>query len=364
MYFLLSLATISLGGAYMYFNYARIKGLTDMTNMTVLEQMEDDFKTCLIEQRPPLSEETQQLYNYAHYHDLHNMWNGIKGNQIWQDTLPYYRIAAANGDYKANVRLQYLLSSGRIITEDPWTEIDRLNKQLEKQIPAVAHYKMYYYLKNDEGFTVNKNEELVFLRKAAELGNREAQYELSEILARMKDKATLQARLRIIDLLLLCASNQGLGSASESLGIGYKREKNYKEAVEIFHQGVKNGNNASARRLSRGFGTDFSPEDFYYLALTRDPERAIRYKMIAEYLSHKDYLNPKVPDLDEIVPLPPAPLPAWDGKIAFQRWYEGPPPAKPSDELMQKLADKAGLDVKTGLPLQKRKAISSTTDDS
>ncbi|MBN6077104.1 hypothetical protein HYE59_06065, partial [Aggregatibacter actinomycetemcomitans] len=47
-------------------------------------------------------------------------------------------------------------------------------------------------------------------------------------------------------------------------------------------------------------------------------------------------------------------LPAWDGKIAFQRWYEGPSPAKPSDELMQQLADKAGLDVKTGLPLQKK----------
>ncbi|WP_241009499.1 DUF6396 domain-containing protein [Aggregatibacter actinomycetemcomitans] len=361
MYFLLGIATISLGGAYVYLDYMRINRLTDMTNMTVLEQLEEDFKTCPIEQRPPLSEETQQLYNYARYYDLHNIWNGKKGDQVWQDTLPYYRIAAANGDYKANVRLQYLLSTERIIVGNPWPEIDRLNKQLEKQIPAVAHYKMYYYLKNDKGFTVNKNEELVFLRKAAELGNREAQYELSEILARMNDRATLQARLKIIDLLLF-ASNQGLGVASESLGIGYQSDKNYKEAVKVFHQGVKNGSDASARRLSRGFGTDFSPEDFYYLALTRDPERAIRYKMIGEYLSHKYYLNPQVPDLDEIIPLPPAPLPAWDGKIAFQRWYEGPSPAKPSDELMQKLADKAGLDVKTGLPLQKKAAPSSTDD--
>ncbi|MBN6074812.1 hypothetical protein HYE60_06060, partial [Aggregatibacter actinomycetemcomitans] len=34
-----------------------------------------DF-TCVKEARPPLSEDTQQLYNYALYQDLHNLWNG------------------------------------------------------------------------------------------------------------------------------------------------------------------------------------------------------------------------------------------------------------------------------------------------
>ena len=47
----------------------------------------------------------------------------------------------------------------------------------------------------------------------------------------------------------------------------------------------------------------------------------------------KDYLQPKVPDLDDIVPLPPAPLPEWDGKIAFQRWFEGEAPPKPDEAL-------------------------------
>ncbi|WP_205773136.1 sel1 repeat family protein [Aggregatibacter actinomycetemcomitans] len=226
MYFLLGIAAISLGGAYVYFDYTRINRLTDMTNMTVLEQLEEDFKTCPIEQRPPLSEETQLLYNYAHYHDLHNMWNGKKGDQVWQDTLPYYRIAAANGDYKANVRLQYLLSSGRIVVGNPWVEIDRLNKQLEKQLPAVAHYKMYYYLKNNEGFTVGKNEELVFLRKAAELGNKEAQYELAEVIIRLKDDKTFERRKELRKKLLACASKQGLGLASRYLAIRKKMNIN------------------------------------------------------------------------------------------------------------------------------------------
>ena len=34
--------------------------------------------TCKKEERPPLSKETQQLYNYALYHDLHNMWREIR----------------------------------------------------------------------------------------------------------------------------------------------------------------------------------------------------------------------------------------------------------------------------------------------
>ena len=69
---------------------------------------------CKHEVRPPLSPETQQLYNYAYYHDLHNMWKGKKGDQTWQQTAVYYRIAAYNGDYKANIRLQYLLETGRV----------------------------------------------------------------------------------------------------------------------------------------------------------------------------------------------------------------------------------------------------------
>lgn len=62
--------------------------------------------------------------------------------------------------------------------------------------------------------------------------------------------------------------------------------------------------------------------------------------------------RPKVHDLDDIVPLPPAKLPKWDGKIAFQRWYEGEAPPKPSEALMQKLANQAGLRVDTGLDLE------------
>ena len=86
-----------------------------------------------------------------------------------------------------------------------------------------------------------------------------------------------------------------------------------------------------------------------FLNLSEDPERARRYEIIWKYLAYKDYLQPKVPDLDDIVPLPPAPLPAWDGKIAFQRWFEGEAPLKPDEALVRRLAWQAGLNGDTGL---------------
>ena len=66
--------------------------------------------------------------------------------------------------------------------------------------------------------------------------------------------------------------------------------------------------------------------------------------------------RPKVHDLDDIVPLPPAKLPKWDGKIAFQRWFEGEAPPKPDEALVRRWAWQAGvngdtgLDEKTGMP--------------
>ena len=323
--------------------------------MRSLEDLEQHLAfTCVHETKPPLSPDTQKLYNYALYQDLHNMWRGKKGDAVWQNAAVYYRIAAANGDYKANIRLQYLLRSGRVTAQNPKDEVYNLNRQLEKQLPATAYYNLYGYLTKGYGVkTAKKEGRFAYLRKAADMGSREAQYELSEILGSMQDKATFKLRDTLRGQLLSCSSEQGLGEASLSLGIFFKIDKEYSRAVKAFHQGAKNGNYQSASRLSHGFDKKFTADDeLDYLALKPDAERKVRYEMIGDYLFLNDYLQPKVPDLDKIVPLPPAKLPPWDGKIEFQRWYEGASPPKPSDELVQRLAAQAGLDWQTGLPLK------------
>ena len=324
--------------------------------MRSLEDLEQHLAfTCVHETKPPLSPDTQKLYNYALYQDLHNMWLGTEGDAVWQNAAGYYRIAAANGDYKANIRLQYLLQSGRVTTQNPKDEVYNLNKQLEKQLPATAYYNLYGYLTKGYGVkTAKKEGRFAYLRKAADMGSREAQYEIAEILSDMQDDRTYELRKKLRVKFYSCASEQGLGEASLNLGLMFQIQKNYSEAVKVFHQGAKNGNAASMRRLSHGFDKKITADnEIDYLALKPDAERQIRYKMIAQYLGRQDYLQPKVPDLDKIVPLPPAKLPPWDGKIEFQRWYEGASPPKPSDELVQRLAEQAGLDWQTGLPLKK-----------
>ena len=326
------------------------------TQMAQLEQLAALEFTCKKEEIPPLSEETQQLYNYALYHDLHNMWTGDKGDDVWNGLARYYRIAAANGDYKANVRLQYLLNTGRISTDMPQTEVHNLNEELAKQLPATAYYNLYGYLDEDYGVRTEEGGKYAYLRKAADLGSREAQYTVAEMLADIEDSEETQEafkfRLNLVEQLWACASEQGLGEASGNLGSFLRLDKRYDEALKVSHQGVKNGDSISALVLSHAFESGVQADNLNFLDVSPDDERVKRYHMISSYLSRYDYLQPKVPDLDEIVPLPPAKLPKWDGKIAFQRWYEGEAPPKPSEALMQKLANQAGLRVDNGLDLE------------
>ena len=326
------------------------------TQMAQLEQLAALEFTCKKEVQPPLSEETQQLYNYALYHDLHNMWTGEKGDEVWNGLARYYRIAAANGDYKANVRLQYLLNTGRISTDMPQTEVHNLNEELAKQLPATAYYNLYGYLDVGYGVRTEEGGKYAYLRKAADLGSREAQYTVAEMLADIEDSEETQEafkfRLNLVEQLWACASEQGLGEASGNLGSFLRLDKRYDEALKVSHQGVKNGDSISALVLSHAFESEVQADNLNFLDVSPDDERVKRYHMISSYLSRYDYLQPKVPDLDEIVPLPPAKLPKWDGKIAFQRWYEGEAPPKPSEALMQKLANQAGLRVDNGLDLE------------
>ena len=322
--------------------------------MKIIEEIKKNLEfTCVHEKRPPLSEETQQLYNYALHRDLNHMWPGQREDGFWDELLPYYRIAAANGDYKANIRLQFLLSDGwtKVPDIEAETEVHKLYKMLHKQLPATAYYLLKGYIEDGYGVSAPPDSELAFLRKAADMGNREAQYTLGQMISNLDDEETREFRLKLMMKLYRCASEQGQGNASYWLGMFLPDYHKYDEAVRAYHQGVKNGNYLSAFILSNAFKAGKEKGNNDFLDVETDEERARRYGIIDSYLSTYDFMSPTVPDLDDIVPLPPAPLPEWDGKIAFQRWVEGDEPPKPSDELIKKLADKAGLDVKTGLPL-------------
>ena len=70
------------------------------------------------------------------------------------------------------------------------------------------------------------------------------------------------------------------------------------------------------------------------------------YKLIGKFIDKNDGRNPKVPDIDQIVPLPPAKLPPWDGTFQWEK-EQAKIPEKPSDELVNRLSKDKGLDRKS-----------------
>ena len=70
-----------------------------------------------------------------------------------------------------------------------------------------------------------------------------------------------------------------------------------------------------------------------------DQERSVRYGAITKFISRYDGRNPKVPDIDKIVPLPPTPLPEWDGTFQWEKEFKSAKaPEMPSEALIKKLA--------------------------
>ena len=135
------------------------------------------------------------------------------------------------------------------------------------------------------------------------------------------------------------------------LSIYLRDEKKYNDAMEVLQMGVAAGDESSASRLSKGFRNPPPSNELHYLGLQEDLERADRYKKIWRVLANYSYADPKVPEINDILPLPPSKLPPWDGKL---QWLEArlanAAPPKPTEALTNKLAQAKLLEPATGKP--------------
>ncbi|HYP71205.1 MAG TPA: DUF6396 domain-containing protein, partial [Variovorax sp.] len=107
--------------------------------------------------------------------------------------------------------------------------------------------------------------------------------------------------------MLECAFAQGHGQAAYELGATLNvGEKDYARSLAVLHEGVKFGSQESAGYLSSSFRLGSA-----LAGNAKDPSRADRYHTLANAL----YFNPdlRFPNLDKVLPLPPAALPKWDG---------------------------------------------------
>ena len=112
--------------------------------------------------------------------------------------------------------------------------------------------------------------------------------------------------------ILECGFAQGNGDAAYELGMTLANREGkplqyYARALRIYHEGVKFGSKDCANALSVSFGLVEA-----LTGNTIDNARSERYSELGDALE----LNPdlRFPNLDKVLPLPPAPLPFWDGR--------------------------------------------------
>jgi len=291
---------------------------------------------------PSLDADADRLFQYGRFLQKQD------GPKNFNDIARYYRIAAAHGHYKANHNLQLLVSQGLADSPDAPKETVDLAVQLVNQGVPGGYYDIAHYLELGYGLKQDTEMSLRYMRKGADMGNPDARYYVAEQLAPISNAPAIARQMR------QCAAGQGHGEAASTLGIDLKTDKLYPAAQHAFQKGVAAGDSLSALALEAGFNDPPSSDQLNYMALPSDPERSRRYKLIGKFIDDNDGRNPKVPDIDKIVPLPPAKLPPWDGTFQWEKDQAAAvPPQKPSEALIDRMSKEKHLDPATGLPLAK-----------
>jgi len=182
-----------------------------------------------------------------------------------------------------------------------------------------------------------------FYQRAADMGSPAAQAALGEQLDATYDDPQGQfwGNEAIGVQMLECAVAQGYGPAAYSLGISYALEGDENptmkaKALRIFHEGVKMGSAECAFSLSSSFEGSKGLTSVAPMGI--DTARAERYQSLGRslewYTGYGTFPFP-LPNLDKVLPLPPAKLPYWDGDRdtlldAAKPVRQGPRPPPPT----------------------------------
>lgn len=292
----------------------------DRQNMANALQEEKLQFTCINEDdnHPPLDPEADALFKQARGLEK------AKGPKDYEAIGSLYRRAINRDHYKAMRNLQNHLMDGLVKPlpgkTAPEEAVAIVERMIQLNIPA-GYYAMGYYLEIGYGVEQDKSASLVYFRKSADLGSPEGQYKIGSIFFSKElpnNDNNPAYKPEIGKKMLACSIGQGWGEAGYDLGFYYKLiEKNYGLALKYYQMAIKNGYSIAASQLKSSFDGPLSTDEDNYLGLERDPERVHRYELIQKELRH--HPEARFPDIDKIVPLPPTPLPDWDGTFEYKK---------------------------------------------
>jgi len=304
-----------------------------------------DF-TCQIEAEkvPPIDAEADKWFIEA---------LALEDPEIFEDDRDYKKIvqltrqAAERHHWKAMLNLASLYLEGRDPLHGREDAIRIVEEAMKLGIPAAYDRMGTYHM--DGIVQGGATAAYAFWQKAADMGSPHAMAFLGEKLKATWDnpRESFWANMPVARKMLECSFSQGNGDGAYYLHFLYTRKGNTREdkarALAILHEGVKLGSTDCAAALFADFSGRANHEDM--LAPYADKARAERYLVLSLALD----FNPlrRFPNLDKVLPLPPATLPRWDGEretLLKAAMAVTPPKAEPKPTATSRRTGREHLD--------------------
>lgn len=262
---------------------------------------------------PPISAEAEALFQQALMLDNHDLW---PQQRDYPRVAALYEQAMKLGHWKAQFNLAGLYLRGIGVPQDIEKAISLTEDLMQKGVPAAWDNMGAYYMGGVGSLEQDATVAYAFWQKAADMGSMAAQtYIGAKLLAASDQPPEAWANRNVGMKMLECAYAQEYAKAAYELGMEYtvlgRADKTKKaQALKYFQQAIIWGSQEAANALASDF--DLGPSDKTSSVVAEvDKSRSERYAILSDALSRNPDL--RFPNLDKVLPLPPAKLPLWNG---------------------------------------------------
>jgi len=307
---------------------------------------------------PKIDEQAEQWFQEGLALTSHTLWPNqrdyVKAVQLWQQ-------AAEKNHWKALLNLANAYAHGEGVARDTEHAVLIVESAMKLGIPAAFDLMGTYHM-HGIGVKQDVSRAYAFWELAVEMGSPSAMAFLGKKMEALYDSPpAFWANRKIALKLLECGFRQGSGDSAFNLGATIRGEnpelnEDNQLALHILQEGVRLGNAMSAISLSSAFGNGKS-----LVGGGKDNSRRERYSLLSDALQRNPDL--RFPNLDKILPLPPAKLPMWNGdrntlldaaKPILPR-PAAPPPPEPNPAWL--LTGRAHIEPGRQLPEQPQRQI-------
>ncbi|MBB3223027.1 tetratricopeptide repeat protein [Pseudoduganella umbonata] len=263
---------------------------------------------------PPIDAQADHWFRESLALDTADIYTDDKN---YQSIVRLMQQAASRRHWKAMLNLASLYIERRDPAHGAEDAVKLVEEAMRLGVPA-AYDRMGTYYLNGTGVPGDSTKAYAFMQKAAQMGNAASMHYLAEKMRAGVDGALpgYWSNIPVAIKMLECALSQGYGPAGEYLELLYARpgyaeptESNKARALRALHEGAKFGCHDCANALFVEFSNPIDLENSP--APYIDVARSERYSMIGDALGFDP--SDRFPNLDKVLPLPPAALPPWNG---------------------------------------------------